>query len=309
MLAWHDQAVPVTFAIPPIVRNKARVAGATDWVESLAHLVRDLEVEWSFTSGAVFSDATEALVLEATLADGREAVLKVHIPRAGGHAAHEITVLQLARGDGCPSLYRHDRERGVLLMERLGPSMAQLGIPIEERQRSLCEAAMRVWRPARGVDLPTGSEKGRWLAEFIPAAWERLGRPCSRRAIEHALECAGRRISAHDPERAVLVHGDVHQWNALRSGAGFKLVDPDGLLAEREYDLGVLMREDPVELLDGDPWARAHLLARLTGTDATAIWEWGVVERVSTGLLCTEIDLQPIGRQMLEAAELLAGGV
>jgi hypothetical protein len=25
----------------------------------------------------------------------------------------------------------------------------------------------------------------------------------------------------------------------------FKLVDPDGLLAEPEYDLGIVMREDP----------------------------------------------------------------
>jgi len=31
----------------------------------------------------------------------------------------------------------------------------------------------------------------------------------------------------------VLVHGDVHQWNALRAGAGFKLDDPDGLLATK----------------------------------------------------------------------------
>ena len=42
------------------------------------------------------------------------------------------------------------------------------------------------------------------------------------------------------------MHGDVHQWNALQAaGGGFKLVDPDGLLAEAEYDLGILMREDP----------------------------------------------------------------
>jgi streptomycin 6-kinase len=29
----------------------------------------------------------------------------------------------------------------------------------------------------------------------------------------------------------------------------------------------------------------------------------GVVERVSTGLLCTQIDLQPAGREMLAAAD------
>jgi streptomycin 6-kinase len=57
------------------------------------------------------------------------------------------------------------------------------------------------------------------------------------RAVDHALACAARRVAAHDDERAVLVHGDVHQWNALQVPGGFKLVDPDGLLAEAEYDL------------------------------------------------------------------------
>jgi streptomycin 6-kinase len=66
------------------------------------------------------------------------------------------------------------------------------------------------------------------------------------------------------------------------------------------------MREDPIELLVGDPHERARWLARRCNLNATAIWEWGVVERVSTGLLCTQVDLQPVGRHMLAAAEQLA---
>lgn len=176
----------------------------------------------------------------------------------------------------------------------------------ERRLEILCDAARQVWRPAPGCGLPSGADKGRLLAERIPFAWEETGRPCSARAIEHALDCAARRIAAHDDARAVLVHGDVHEWNALRSPDGFKLVDPDGLLAEPEYDLGILMREDPVELMGGDPFARARWLADRTGLDATAIWEWGVVERVWTGLLATRIGLQPVGRQMLDAADRIA---
>jgi streptomycin 6-kinase len=93
----------------------------------------------------------------------------------------------------------------------------------------------------------------------------------SERAVEHALPSAERRIAAHDDERAVLVHGDVHQWNALQAPGGFKLVDPDGLLAEAEYDMGILMREDPVELLEGDPYERARRLANRTGLNPIAI--------------------------------------
>ena len=113
-------------------------------------------------------------------------------------------------------------------------------------------------------------------------------------------------MNAHDDRRAVLVHGDVHQFNALQSGKGFKLVDPDGLQAEAEFDLGTLMREDPLELIAGDPYARARLLARRTGLDANAIWEWGVVQRVTDGLMSATIDAQPNARRKLEAATLIA---
>jgi streptomycin 6-kinase len=66
------------------------------------------------------------------------------------------------------------------------------------------------------------------------------------------------------------------------------------------------MREDPVELIAGDPWDRAHWLAARTGLDAAAIFEWGVVERVSTGLLLTAIGLQPTAGQMLAAADAIS---
>jgi len=215
--------------------------------------------------------------------------------------------LRLVGGEGCVRLLRADAARGALLLERLGRSLHQLALPIAQRHEILCSAAARVWRPAPGCDLPTGADKGRWLTDFIPAAWEELGRPCSERAIADALACLAHRIIAHDDERAVLVHGDVHQWNALQtSGGGFKLVDPDGLLAEAEYDMGILMREDPLELLRGDPHERARWLAARCGLNATAIWEWGVAERVATGLLLTRIGLQPVGRQMLATADHVA---
>lgn len=286
--------------VPPVVRNKALALGAQDWLGALPQLVADLAERWSLTLGRVFADATEAFVVEA----GPDRVLKVGLPTA--ERASELTVLRLAGGDGCVALHAADDASGALLLERLGPSLHAAGLPIEQRHAILVETARRVWRDAAGAGLPTGAEKARTLAAFISATWERTGRPCSERAVAHALACAASREAAHDPARAVLVHGDVHAWNVLRAPGGWKLVDPDGLHAEPEYDLGVIMREDPVELLAGDPWDRAAWLAARTGLDATAIWEWGVAERVSTGLLATKIDLQPVGAQMLAAATRMA---
>jgi streptomycin 6-kinase len=204
-------------------------------------------------------------------------------------------------------LYRYDPDQGALLMERLGRPMYELGLPLARRLEILCATAERIWRPAPDCGLPTGADKARWLADFIVTSWEELDRPCSEKTVDHALACAVRRGQAHRDERSVLVHGDVHQLNALQHDGGFKLIDPDGLLAEAEYDLGVLMRGAPVELLGGDPVDRARWLAARTGLDLAAIWEWGVVERLSTGLLCTRIHLQPLGRDTLAAAEAVAG--
>jgi streptomycin 6-kinase len=289
--------------VPDIVRRKAVACGAAPWLEELPVLVADLEREWSIAVGRPYSGGTEAFVAEVSLGDGTPAVLKLLISRQGDAARHEATVLRLAKGEGCALLLREDVARGALLLERLGPSLHELDLPLERREEVLCAAARRIWRPAPGCGLPTGAEKGRWLVDFITTRWEALARPCSERAVDHALACARRRIEAHDDERAVLVHGDVHEWNALAANDGFKLIDPDGLLAEAEYDLGILMREDPAELLQGDARVRARSLAARTGLDAVAIWEWGVVERVSTGLLATEIGLQPVGREMLAVAE------
>ena len=289
--------------LPPVVRNKALVAGAGAWLEGLPDLIVELEGDWDLVVGGTLDGATEAFVAEATLGDGTSAVLKLILPRDGDAAAKEIQALRLADGEGCVRLLRADEHRSALLLERLGRSLHELGLPLRRRHEILCAAASRGWRPAPGSGLTSGAEKGRWLVAFIEEKREALDCPCAERTVLHALECAARRIDAHDDERAVLVHGDVHEWNALERGDGFALVDPDGLLAEPEYDLGILMREDPLDSLENDPRERARWLARRSGLDATAIWEWGVVERVSTGLLCTEIDLQPVGRQMLLVAD------
>jgi streptomycin 6-kinase len=284
--------------VPEVVRNKALAAGATAWLDGLPELVAGLERDWDITVGAPFADGTEAYVAAATRADGTEAVLKLCIPRELDAARREIAVLRQA--SGCVALLADDVDRGALLLERLGPSMADLDLPLDQRLPLLADAAAEVWRPATGsAGFPTGAEKARWLASFVGSFADP---PCAPATVVHAIACAASREAAHG--RAVLCHGDVHQWNALRAGTGWKLIDPDGLLAEPEYDLGVLLREDPDTpdvLRDRCAW-----LAARTGLDPTAIWEWGVVERVATGLVCEQIGLQPIGRQLLLAADAVA---
>jgi streptomycin 6-kinase len=101
----------------------------------------------------------------------------------------------------------------------------------------------------------------------------------------------------------VLCHGDLHELNALQAeGGAFRLIDPEGVVAEPEYDLGVLMRNAPGE---DDLHERADWLAAVTGCDRAAIWEWGTAERVLSGLWCRVVDHQPHGDKQLADAERL----
>ena len=148
-----------------MVRNKALAAGAGQWIRDLPELAAALEREWSIAIGPP-NDATEAFVAEATLSDGAPAMLKLHIPRPGDHAGKEITVLRLARGQGCARLLRADATRGALLLKRLGPSLHQLKLPIVRRQEILCSAAFRDHgspSPTRALEIavPPGC-RGSW---------------------------------------------------------------------------------------------------------------------------------------------------
>jgi streptomycin 6-kinase len=178
----------------------------------------------------------------------------------------------------------------------------------------------RAWAVPPVPTLQTGAEKATWLSGFIEDAWRELGEPCSARVVERALEYAEERRRAFDPDGAVLVHGDAHAVNTLQiaveSGAGptpFKLVDPDGLFAEPACDLAVPMREYSHELLAaGDTVRATHercaFLSRLTGVDPAPIWQWGFVERVSTGLFALRLGWETVGADMLAVADRVASG-
>lgn len=183
----------------------------------------------------------------------------------------------------------------------------------------LCALLAEAWEVPRPepATLADAQHKAVVLAQLVSALWEELSRPCSARVVALALRYAERRRAATELERAVVVHGDPHPDNALqvlaeRRGAesGFVFIDPDGFLADPTYDLGVVLRGWCDQLLAGDATATGRrccrLLASLTGLDETAIWEWGFLERVSTGLYLLQFGAHDLSRPYLESAERIA---
>jgi streptomycin 6-kinase len=285
------------------------------WLAGLDQAVGELASAWGLTLGPTLAGGTEALVLEAALADGRAAVLKL-LPPGATAGPGELETLCMARGRGYAAVYVVDVGRGAVLLERLGPPLATLGLAVDVQIAHLCATLAEAWAaPPADVPLMNGAEKARSLRDFIAATWRELGQPCPAEVIDTALRYADARARSFDPRRAVLAHGDAHPWNALLVPEShpprFKLIDPDGLIIEPAYDLGILMREWTDELLDGEPLQlglqRCNQIAAQTGVDPEPIWQWGFIERVSTGLLCLQVGL-PGGQDMLTVAQRWAEG-
>jgi hypothetical protein len=57
-------------------------------------------------------------------------------------------------------------------------------------------------------------------------------------------------------------------------------------------DLGTVVRCNPD--LGDDLWTRTEQLASRTGVDATAIWEWGTIHRVVSGVYACSIGFHPL---------------
>jgi streptomycin 6-kinase len=305
--------VPVE--IPEKVQLRVASLGeiATAWLADLPEHVADLERRWAIKVGQSCSGGTEAFVAEARTDDGRGVILKIPISGIDPNC-QEMRTLRAARGKGYARLIRADEDGTALLIEKLGAQLHELGLPADRQIEIICITLQEAWMaPMEEAPFATGAERAVELAHIIESNWRALGKPCSERAIDLALSYAERRRRAFDPAQSVLVHGDAHQWNTLcapASTTGFKFIDPDGANAERAFDLAISMREWGEIIPDGDLLGlgrrRCRLLAKLSGVDQKPIWEWGMIQVVSNGLILREVGLTDLASVQFAMAEAWA---
>jgi streptomycin 6-kinase len=311
-----------TVVVPERVRLRAEQSGpqSRQWLKDLPRLIAELEYAWELSIGPPLWGGSSAYVAPVQMASGT-AVIKIDMPspdRPGGFQQERDTLLR-ANGCGYVRILQFDNERRALLLEKLGRSMQESQLQPEQAITLLCKTLKQAWLVPAGMEqtLHPLEYKAQTLAQLIYDLWDRLARPCSENLVSQALEFARRRIDAFDPARCVVVHGDPHPANALLAGfsltgveSDYVFVDPEGFFCEPEYDLGVIMRDWNEELLaTADPLALAHsycqLLARESGLDEAMIWEWGFIERVSSGLYLCAYSSNEHGQVFFKTAQHL----
>lgn len=298
-------------------------------LDRLGERLLDLAERWELDLGEAYDEGLGGLVLSVR-AGSRPAVLKVDAATPAFRA--QVATLVAAQGRGYAAVLASDVALGAVLLERLGPSLASAGLPPLQQVAHLLGPVRRTWELATGLVPPgppahlPGGGKAEQLAGILRTLPARVLSAGQRRrwapALDEASRLADRLAATRDPAREVLCHGDPHPGNALLASSApagspaYKLVDPDGLVTEPEYDLGVVLRDFSRELLAAPSrqaaldlhgtWCRQA--ASATGTDAGRVRQWAFVERVTTGLYLQWFHDDDTAASFLDSALLLSGG-
>ena len=253
----------------------AGAKGGDRWLADLPATIAALEDRWGITVGARLTGGTASYVAGAVTATGEPAVVKISVP--GVDFDREVRTLRAAAGRGYVRLLAADLDRSAALLEPLGGSLTDSGLPPERQLAVLADLLPLAWAVPRDGLPPT--DKAAELAAFV-------GSVDRSAVVEEALRCAERRSAAYDPDRCVVVHGDAAAANVLRRpGEGWVFVDPDGFVGDPAYDRGVAVRDWCAELRAATaPRALLRSYCQVLGGDPDATWDWGFLERVSTGL-------------------------
>lgn len=183
-------------------------------------MAAEVAAEWGLELGEPFALSRHSLVAPA----GDDAVLKLRSPD-DHESDEEADALELWAGDGAVRLLRADRDRRALQLERARPGDDLSALPEDEATRVAVETGLRLWQPAQG--------SFRWIGDWVPRWLETDPGPLTPLAREL--------YASLDVGRSVLVHGDLHHHNVLRSARGWLAIDPKPMLGEPEYDVPPLL--------------------------------------------------------------------
>ena len=263
------------------VRGTFGAAGAA-WLADLPALIDATAARWQLTLGAPLPNPSYNLVIPAADADGRAVMLKLGV--TNDELSSEIDALRHYDGYGAVRLLAADAEAGALLLDRVTPGTELVTVADDDTaMRIFAQVMARLHRPP-----PTDHRfitVERWLRGFARhRARYGGGTGPLPRALFDAAEGLARELAASQGP-PVLLHGDLHHYNILKSGESWVAIDPKGVVGERAYEVGTWLR-NPLPPDTRGPLSPARLARRLDvlaealGEDRARLLGWGVAQAV-----------------------------
>ncbi|MFS0620356.1 aminoglycoside phosphotransferase family protein [Priestia megaterium] len=173
-------------------------------------------------------------VAPARKADGSELVVKLFVEPS--ELLHEQEALTALAGKNTLKIVDSDAEKGILMLEKLSPGCPLSSLSTKEEAALIAARLMKsLWRvPHSDSTIETAVKREKQLREYTqmyPSGIDFL----SSETLQHALAVFSE--LNRTSQQLFLLHGDLHHDNILQSGEAWKIIDPKGLIGEKEYEI------------------------------------------------------------------------
>lgn len=250
-----------------------------EWLENLTDLIAYCENRWKIHVQEPF-ELSFNFVAAAIMENRTEVVLKLSVPSKD--FLYELKALKLftEQNRRIVRLLDFDLEKGIILLERLKPGKTLASIENDvEATRITANVLKKLWIPT--IDdgsLPTTKDREQSLVKIQKNNPNGLG-PISTSWLQ---EAEGIFKSMHELETdQYLLHGDLHHYNILSNQDSWIMIDPKGLIGEREYDLiQFLLNKLPESNQKEVIKRRIEIFVEELGLNKERILKWGVCHSI-----------------------------
>ena len=223
---------------------------------------------------------------------GRQPVV-IKIVREAREEWNSGSVLMAFGGRGVVRVL--DVDDGAVLLERVQPGTSLVTIVDggdDDRATAVLADVIARMKPAMLTDVPTARE---WGVAFDHTETRDAG--VSVDVVERAQQVYGTLCDSQQSPR--LLHGDLHHENVLLDAErGWLAIDPKGLAAELEFEVGAALRnplQRPDVFTNPETIARrVHRFARDLRLDESRVLAWAFAQSVLAVIWLIE-DRVPVG--------------
>ncbi|MEA2552049.1 MAG: streptomycin 6-kinase [Fimbriimonadaceae bacterium] len=264
--------------IPPHVEQKVVSVWGDEgrqWLADFPRLLDRAMEKWRLTEIEPAPDLSYNFVAFAQQ-NGKPVVLKMGVKNP--ELDREAEVLKAFGAAGAATAIDYDPELSALLLERLMPGTTLWSEWTRERDeehtRIAANLMKRLWRDP----VPGYPRTEDWCLAFDRhfAAYPEGG-PVPRALVTQAQQLADELHAGTTTH--VLLHGDLHHGNILRSGETWKIIDPKGANGDPAFEVGAFLY-NPIDRIDTVPdlarmlRRRLEIIAEVTGIDRERLRNW-----------------------------------
>ncbi len=277
------------------------------WIEAAPTLHDELVLRWELELTEILGEDPSTYVAAGTRSGETPVMLKIAFP--DGWFAEELAALIHWGGAGAVAVIDHD-PRGAMLLERPDPGTPLADDPDGDHALEIaCGVAERLWIANPGGIAHLSGEVLEW-ARTMPARHHLANRPFERVLIHEAVTAIRDLVPTQHEQ--VLLHGDLHLGNIVRSGEdGWVAVAPRPLIGERAFDAAASVHGGPENLMANRAGSKAllghrvDLVSEHLGIDRERLRRWSLAIVTDYALWDFEAGLRERGKARAEVAEML----